>query len=188
MISRKVKQRVRTRQFSIVRGVLEIEKLTEQLPLDGESFRYITNGGFSSISFVRFISRQTKIREFTVSTLRVGKKELRELHLMKIPKVNFIVGSLMKQDNQTNKRYGYFDNLEKLVEKNNWTISVLNNHSKVLLFDTEIGKFVIETSSNMNENPKIEQFHFEKSDEVYSFYYEYLKNEVGGEFGKEKEV
>lgn len=40
--------------------------------------------------------------------------------------------------------------------------------------DTELGKFVIETSSNLNENPKCEQFSFEKSDELYDAYYNEL--------------
>lgn len=48
--------------------------------------------------------------------------------------------------------------------------NVVKNHSKVILLDTDKGKYVIETSSNFNENPKIEQFSFEKSAELYEFY------------------
>ena len=40
--------------------------------------------------------------------------------------------------------------------------------------DTELGKFVLETSSNLNENPKIEQFSFEKDEKLYDFYYNFL--------------
>jgi hypothetical protein len=62
------------------------------------------------------------------------------------------------------------------LQKNSWQIKTLKNHSKVLLFDTDAGKFVIETSSNLNENPKIEQFSFEKDTELFNFYKENLFN------------
>ena len=69
----------------------------------------------------------------------------------------------MKNDSDTGKKYGYFNSLENVCAANNWNIVVMNNHSKILLFDTENGKFVIETSSNLNENPNMEQFSFEKN-------------------------
>ena len=60
----------------------------------------------------------------------------------------------------------------RIFENNKWDITAVNNHSKILLFDTNEGKFVLETSSNLNENPKIEQFSFEKNEELYGFYLE----------------
>lgn len=42
--------------------------------------------------------------------------------------------------------------------------------------DTDNGKFVIETSSNLNENPKIEQFSFERSDELFDFYFDVIND------------
>ena len=44
------------------------------------------------------------------------------------------------------------------------------NHSKVILLDTDNGKYAVETSSNLNENPKIEQFCITCGKEVYEFY------------------
>ena len=63
---------------------------------------------------------------------------------------------------------------KRFAKKNNWLIMVKNNHSKILLFDTESGKFVLETSSNLNENPKMEQFSFYKDEEMYNFYKGFL--------------
>ena len=45
-----------------------------------------------------------------------------------------------------------------------------NNHSKIILAKTKHNFYVIETSSNLNENPKIEQFNFENSKRLYEFY------------------
>lgn len=138
----------------------------------------ISEGSFSSLGIIEFVASQTKIREFTVSTLRVGAKHLKALDTLhkngKLDTVNFIVGSVMKNDSKLGKKYGYYDDLSEVCQKNNWKVIVRNNHSKILLFDTEDGKYVVETSSNLNENPKMEQFSFYKNDEMYGFYKGFL--------------
>lgn len=39
--------------------------------------------------------------------------------------------------------------------------------------------YVLETSSNLNENPKIEQYSFENNKELYLFYYEFFEKLKG---------
>ena len=39
---------------------------------------------------------------------------------------------------------------------------------------TKENYYVLETSSNLNENPKIEQYSFENSKELYDFYYDFF--------------
>jgi len=65
------------------------------------------------------------------------------------------------------------------VRRRGWEYVIQSNHSKLLLFDTDTGKFVLETSSNLNENPSIEQFSFERNVELYDFY----ENAFGELFG-----
>lgn len=77
--------------------------------------------------------------------------------------------------------YGYLEQITYIFQTNGWTVSMHNNHSKVMLFDTDAGKFVIESSSNLNENPKVEQFRLEKSAELFDFYNSFfstLKNSL----------
>lgn len=161
-------------KFHIIAELLKIEALTTDLPDDETVYKFLSVGGFSSIGFVKFIADRTKIKHLTVSTLRVGKKHLAvldELHRQKkLDTVTFIVGSIMKNDSALGKSYGYYDDLKAVCKNNDWTIICYNNHSKVLLFDTDDGKFVLETSSNLNENPNMEQFSFEKNEELYDFY------------------
>lgn len=83
----------------------------------------------------------------------------------------FVLCSFAKDE-----RGGAFSILDKICAQNGWDIRAVNNHSKVHLYDTDQGKFVIETSSNLNENPKMEQFSFEKDEELYNFY---LRNMFG---------
>ncbi len=60
--------------------------------------------------------------------------------------------------------------LKRYFQKKKWEYGDSLNHSKVLIFDTDDGKFVLETSSNLNENPRVEQFSFEKDELLYDFY------------------
>lgn len=57
--------------FNIMRENAIIEDLTPKLP-EGESFVYITSGGFSSIAFIVWIAGQTRIKSLFASTLRIG--------------------------------------------------------------------------------------------------------------------
>lgn len=90
----------------------------------------------------------------------------------KLDYVHFLVGSIMSNDSKVGQKYGYFDSLQTVCDANSWAVTVYTNHSKVLLFDTELWKFVIEKYSNLNENPKIEQFSFEKNEELYDMYHD----------------
>lgn len=163
-------------KFSPIREKVQIERLIGTLPED-EVIKVLTVGGFSSLGFIIFIAEHTMINELTVSTLRVGKKHLHILDKLhksgKLKRVNFIVGSIMKKSGAVDK-FGYYDDLIAVCKENNWQVRVENNHSKLLLFDTKDGKYVIETSSNLNENPKIEQFSFEKSAELFDFYHKFF--------------
>ncbi|EME3508763.1 hypothetical protein VD175_001994 [Enterococcus faecium] len=164
-------------KYSVVREKNQLAKLISELPTD-EEYKIVSEGGFSSIGFLFLVMDKTKINDLTASTLRVGKKHLKSLDIArkngKLGNATFVVGGLMKNDSQAVKKYNYYDDLLSVCEKNNWEVIVTNNHSKILLIDTDLGKFVIETSSNLNENPKKEQFNFYQSDEAYKFYQKFL--------------
>lgn len=160
-------------RFHVMRELAAIENLCDGLPCD-DVYKFISNGGFSSIAFIKFIADRTVINRMTATTLRVGKKHLLvldELHKRgRLKYAKLVVGTIMENDSKYVMKYQYFDNLKKTCDRNGWEVISCNNHSKLLLFDTDAGKFVVETSSNLNENPSIEQFSFEKSDALYDFY------------------
>lgn len=118
-----------------------------------------------------------------VSSLRVGKKHLQILNRLHdgecLKKATFIVGGVMKNDSDLGKSYQYYDALTQVCKENGWKVIVRNNHSKIILLDTDKGKYVIETSSNLNENPNMEQFSFEKDEKLFNFYKEFLLEQEG---------
>lgn len=169
-----VKIRKKRKRFNLLKSEREIGGLIDGLPTEELVYKFVTDGGFSSISFVKYISDRCHIHEFYASSFRIGKKELRLIHNLYrsgvIDMCHFAVGTLMANDSESVKRYKYYEDFKSLCDTNGWKYSVVNNHSKIMLFDTDVGKFVIETSSNLNENPKIEQFSFEKDEELFEFY------------------
>lgn len=99
----------------------------------------------------------------------------------RLDRVDLLVGGAMKENCEHNRGYGYLEKITDIFNANGWTVNMYNNHSKVMLFDTDAGKFVIESSSNLNENPKVEQFRLEKSAELFDFYSSFfstLKNSL----------
>lgn len=173
-----LRMRKKRYKLSPVREQNSIKKLIKNLPTDNEVIKITSQGGFSSIGFIAFIAQKTVINDFIVSSLRIGRKHLQYLDALhkqgRLGNATFVVGGLMKDSGKTVSHYKYYEDLEGVCQKNHWNCIVKNNHSKILLFDADDGKYVIETSSNLNENPKMEQFSFEKSDELFFFYKNYL--------------
>lgn len=162
--------------FKIGRSVRTLDDLIKEPPSKNESIRSISyQGGFSSISYINYVADREVIEELTASTLRVGKKQLRILDKLKdngrTKKINFIIGGIMKENKSTGRDYDYYDDFINVCKRNGWQYEVVNNHSKILLMRTNGNHYVVETSSNLNENPKIEQFTFENDSDLYNFYY-----------------
>lgn len=168
----KVKQKRKV--FKLIGSVHELSKYMTDLPDKETVYKFVTDGGFSSISFVKYIADHCHVRELYASSFRIGKKELLLINGMynsgAIERCHFAVGTLMASGSKSDRKYGYYNCFKDLCDRNGWEYAMVNNHSKILLFDTDAGKYVIETSSNLNENPKIEQFSFEQSEELYEFY------------------
>lgn len=160
------------KRFSLLKSIKDLSDICPHLPTDDECFKFISKGGFSSASFVALVSEHAIINNLYCSTFHVGKKEMLLLNSLydrgKLKNVNLVMFS--KVFEKESSKYKYGDIVKKICEKNGWKLKILRNHSKLFLFDTDNGKYVLETSSNLNENPKIEQFSFEKSAECFEFY------------------
>lgn len=167
-----IKQKRKT--FDLKRSVAQLNHEMSNLPNEETVIKFVSEGKFSSLSFITFVARKTKINNLYISSLRIGKKELAILHKLKqagrINNIFFVINSIMKKDSHQGLKYKYFESFEEICANNDWEYKIMNNHSKLFLFDTDCGYYVLETSSNLNENPKIEQFSFEQSEELYNYY------------------
>lgn len=162
----------RAPRFSLIKAVAKLGTV-EVVPPAGESIRMISpRGGWSSCALVMAIAQKTDIRELWATSLRIGLKELRAIEGLQIPKVHLCLGSIQRR---TAKKYDYVSPLEEAAERCGWSVHYANNHSKVILLDTSAGRITIETSSNLNENPQIEQFCVTNSAELLDWYIDEFK-------------
>lgn len=154
-------------QFSIAKGIAAVSA-ADIIPEEGEEVRLISPaGGFSSACVVAAIAKRRKIDAIHISTLRVGKKEMQSLAALRIPEVSITCGGIALENAA---KYDYAQQLSACAKRFGWKVSYRRNHSKVILIRSGEDKIVVETSSNYNENPQIEQFCISNSKEVYDFY------------------
>lgn len=175
------------RTFVLAESARMLDRITEkQLPEPGEVYKFLSlSGGVSSISFVKWVAVHEPLVRFQASTLRIGAKQFRYLDQLaragKLGSARFILSSMQTDMDSRRGRYDYAADFARIAERNGWQTAVVNNHSKILLMATKSGKFVLETSSNLNENPKIEQYSFENNSELYDFYSAFFDALCGGE-------
>ena len=175
-------QKKRAKPFSLRRGVKSVQQIVgDKFPALDEVYKFISlSGGFSSICFILWVASHEPILELTASTLRIGAKQFGELCRLRQNKklfaARFFVSNMMIEVDKKSEKYNYADRLYKIAQDNGWQFITVNNHSKIILMRTANNFFVLETSSNLNENPKIEQYSFEDDKELYQFYYGFFND------------
>lgn len=165
--------------FNLKNEVGQLNTICENLPKKNEVIKSLSvGGGWSALAFIKWVGEKEKIEEMFVSTFRIGKKHFQELQLMyqknQLGIVHFVTSATQKKVdgkavyNGTN--YNYYDYIQKVYEENGWDLKIYDNHSKLILMQTKENYYVLETSSNLNENPKMEQFSFENDEKLFNFY------------------
>ncbi len=164
-----LRKKAKNKKFLLIRSVRVLDGVCPELPNETECFKFVSHGNFASVSFVALIASHAIIRCLHCSTFHVGEKEFRLLAGLhekgRLEHVKIVTLSTKRLSDKNT-----FDPILNIASKYGWEIIQKRNHSKVFLFDTNIGKYVLETSSNLNENPKTEQYSLEKDSELYDFY------------------
>lgn len=157
----------------------QLSALIKNPPKSNECFKMISvGGGFSSLSIIAYIAELETIEEMYVSTFRIGKKHFQTLCRLKtsgrIGTCNFLTSQSQEKIDETmtykGKKYNYYQYICDACDDFGWKIKSFDNHSKLLLLKTPVNTYVIETSSNLNENPKMEQFSWENDRELFDWY------------------
>ena len=169
--------------FDLNKGFRQLKFLLKQFD-DKNVYRFISGGkGFSSINFIDWVnSKFGKIDELYVSTLRVGKKHIKHLAELNIDYAFFVFNGIFGERKE-NSNYDYFDVFEEICQQKGWEFVEVQNHSKIILIKTKDKCFVLETSGNLNENPKIEQFIFQEDKNLFYWYLEFFNSLKGGHNG-----
>lgn len=173
-MDRVLRQRRRRTTCALYVQSSHLEDLIGPLPEDGEIVKVVSLANLSAAGFIRYIADATTIRELIVSTYRIGPNTLRQLRRLRelghLDQATFVVGRLMSRDKRKASAVQYWDDLTEMCQRYGWQCVSRDNHTKLALFDTDVGKFVLEGSCNLNEAPNYEQFSLCRDAELYDFY------------------
>ena len=122
----------------------------------GYSYHVVTWGDIDSLSYLLFVAKQQKIHHVVISTWAMNNKDIEDIGaLLKkgvIEKCDFYVGEIFKT------RYSKeHQMLRQLAQKYGCKIVLFRNHAKVMAIKGEHYDCVIESSANINRNPRCEQ-------------------------------
>lgn len=113
-----------------------------------------------------------------ISTFRIGRKQFDVLTELKdkgkLGECCFITSQTQQKVDgamfYNGTTYNYYEYICEKCKEYEWVLKAYDNHSKLILMQTNKNYYVVETSSNLNENPKMEQFSFENDKSLFDWY------------------
>lgn len=162
--------------FKIGRELQSFEGATKgELPQEDENFVFISVGGFSTVAVIAAIARKEKVNRLFCSTFRIGRKQFNVLCALhrdgQLDYAELYTSKAQASTDEKRDKYNYIDYIETAAKENGWIVKPVKNHSKIILCETALGNhYVIETSSNLNENPQIEFFSLLNDKQLFEFY------------------
>lgn len=152
----------------------------------GNSIHVITAGNVDQLSYLELMILQQPINYCLISTWCMGEEDVKQIEEWidqgLIKKMDFYVGEIFPSQYTV----GYAM-LNRLVERTNCgRIAVFRNHSKIIAGYGDKYPFCVETSANVNTNPRTEQGIITLNGELVDFYKKYFDGIKG--FNETKDV
>ena len=151
--------------------------LVEILPAriePGDSWHVVSRGDIDSLSYLRHIlAGVTHLDHVLMSTWCIAKNDLNEiaawLEAGKIEQFDLYAGEIFPGS------YGdEYEQFLKMCDLYGCRLIVAKNHSKITLTCQGDYKIVIESSANVNTNPRIEQSAIHHNAELHTFYLDFF--------------
>lgn len=154
---------------------------------EGQSYHFITAGDVDSLSYLKAILRQQPLEHCLLSTWCMAAEDILQLRMWceqgLIKKLDIYVGEIFPSTYKVE-----FQMLRDMFASDGKNvgggrIAVFRNHSKIYAGYGEKFAFGIETSANVNTNPRTENGCITISDEIYHFYKDYFDGITSFEYG-----
>jgi hypothetical protein len=141
---------------------------------DGQSYHFITGGDVDSLSYLKIVLRQQNLEYLLFSTWCMAAEDILQIDEWikagKIKKLDAYVGEIFPGTYRIE-----YEMLKSLFEKYECgRIAVFRNHSKVYAGYGDKFYFGIETSANINTNPRTENGCITVDKGIYDFYRQYF--------------
>lgn len=152
------------------------ESLDKILPRElemGDSWHIISGGNVDSLTFLRHMVRQAGRLDYVLmSTWCMAGEDCAEIERWidggQIARFDAYCGEIFP--NQYRKEHA---DLCRILRKCNGRVAIFRNHAKIYAGAAGL-RFAIESSANVNTNPRTEQTAIHLNNEIYEFYKSYF--------------
>ena len=155
-LSVKVKETVNRHEIRRVLSELALEKELPWHFQKGVTYHCISFGDVDSLTYMRVIVKQQKIKYALISTWCMATEDINEIRNWiergYIGRVDFYIGEIFKSSYRPQ-----YDLLIKFCKELGGRVCMFRNHSKIMVLIGEKFDAVIEGSANVNTNPRTEQ-------------------------------
>ena len=149
---------------------------------DGEIYNCITAGDVDGMSYLKLVLRQQPLEYVLISTWVMANDDILQLEEWikegKIKKCDVFVGEIFPNSYRVE-----YSELKRVITKDVGRIAVFRNHSKIFAGYGPKFYFGIQTSANINTNPRTENGSITIGKEIFQFYKDYFDGIVS--FDKE---
>lgn len=136
---------------------------------EGTAYHVISYGDVDSLTYLKHIVKQQKIKYVLITTWCMATADAQEIKECvcrgDLGRADFYVGEIFKSGYR-----GCLDVLEEICRKTGGRVARVRNHSKIMAFYGERFSGVIESSANVDTNPRIEQTCITINKELADFY------------------
>ena len=146
---------------------------------DGQTYNCITGGDVDALSFLKVVLRQQDLEHCLFSTWCMGAEDILAfdewLEAGRIKKLDAYMGEIFPGSYRVE-----YQMLKETFEKHDCgRIAVFRNHSKIFAGTGKKFAFGIQTSANINTNPRTENGSITIGKDIYKFYKEYFDDIKG---------
>jgi hypothetical protein len=173
----KTRDRHLCRRFSSER---QLEELCDWELEKGAAYHVISQGDIDSLSFLKFILRQQPLEYLALSTWCMALSDIEEIdrfmELKRIMRLDSYLGEIFRGSYSVE-----YDRLVALHERRGGRAAVFRNHAKAFVGFGPRFDFVVESSANINTNPRAENTVITIDRGLALFYKEYFDGIVSFE-------
>ena len=176
----KVKKTMTPHQARRISSELALEKSLPWHFEPGTAYHCVSFGDVDSLTYLRVIVKQQRIRYAVISTWCMAYTDIQEIaswvEMGYIQRIDFFCGEIFR--GTYTKEY---NELKAFCRKYGCKMSIFRNHSKIMLVYGERFNCVIESSANVNTNPRTEQTCITLDDGLCDFYLDFFNGIVSFE-------
>jgi len=175
---KKVDAKIKKTERLILRRAKSEAVLLETLPKTiemGTSIHVISQGDVDALSYLIYLSNKFPIEKLLISSWCMAMPDIQwiidKINSGRLGSIDFVLGEIFPT--QYPDEYIELSSISKSLDV---TLKIARNHAKIIAGETLDKKttFVIESSANINTNPRIEQTAIHFSHDLYDFYRDFF--------------